>query len=244
MTRPVARGGLVGDRADVRGRVNLVSLDAARDERIAQRRRKRLGGHQRLREARHLHAEFVGALQDDAQERRRADVSGRLQIGHRRDLLLGLPRAAREYRAAECMRAAFEHRARGREVVGKAIVHEVAGAKAGGEQRAREPPVIRRGAFRLVDRARARRTRAARGPIASLRGRRTGAPRVAGRRGRTCARSATSPSASRDVTPAASTSANARAKAGALAFAYATWRASCANCSRSRCSGSRVSSAS
>ena len=43
-----ARLGLVGDRAEVGRRVGLVAGDAARGERIAQARRKRFGGHERL----------------------------------------------------------------------------------------------------------------------------------------------------------------------------------------------------
>src|SRR5205814_684590 len=39
----------------------------------------------------------------------------------------------------------------GREMVRKAVVDEIAAAKAGGEERAHHPPVIRRGALGLAD---------------------------------------------------------------------------------------------
>ncbi len=111
-----------------------------------------VGVHVRLERPRELHAELVGALQDDAQERRRADVAARLQVGDRRHLLLGLPDPAGENRAADRMRAGFEHRPRRREVIREAVVDEVAGPKPGREERAREPPVIGGRAFGLVDR--------------------------------------------------------------------------------------------
>ena len=47
----VARGRLVRDRAYIGGRIGLVCSDAARAQRIAQARRKRLSGHERLLQA-------------------------------------------------------------------------------------------------------------------------------------------------------------------------------------------------
>src|SRR5207244_7939905 len=68
-------------------------------------------------------------------------------------LLLGLADPTREDRAAQRVRAGFEHRAGRREMVRETVVHEIAPAKAGGEQRSREAPVIGGAALRLVDRA-------------------------------------------------------------------------------------------
>src|SRR5438093_606853 len=99
-----------------------------------------------------LDGELVGFFQNDFQKRRRSDVTVRLQIGHRLNLLLRLSDAAREYRAAQCMRAGFDHRSRGREVIGKAVVNEISAPKSGSVQRAGEPPIIGRAPFRLVDR--------------------------------------------------------------------------------------------
>ena len=45
----VTRGCFVRDRADVGRRIDLIAVDAARLPCIAQRRRKRLGGNERLR---------------------------------------------------------------------------------------------------------------------------------------------------------------------------------------------------
>ena len=99
-----------------------------------------------------LHAELVGLFDDGAQIRRRAHVAIGTKLGDRVHLLLGLPGAAGEHGAAQCQRTGFEHRARRREVIRKAIVDEIAGTKARREQRAREPPVIGTAPLRLVDR--------------------------------------------------------------------------------------------
>ena len=125
-------------RAEVGRRVGLVAGDAARER----ARRAALGGNaspdtSALVEARQRDAQLVGLLEDDLEERRRADVAVRLQVGHRLHLLLGLADAAREHRAAQRVRAGLEHRARRREVVGEAVVDEVAAAEARREQRPR-----------------------------------------------------------------------------------------------------------
>ena len=90
---------------------------------------------------------------DELEERRRADVAVGPQVGDRVHLHLGLAGAAGNHRAAERVRAGLDHRAGRREVVGEAVVHEIAGAKAGGEERARDAPVVAPRALRVVDRA-------------------------------------------------------------------------------------------
>ena len=72
----------------------------------------------------------------------------------RLELLLGIADAAGNDRAAERMRARLENVGAGRQVIGKRIVHDVAGAEAGGKQRARAAAEIVAVAFRLEDRAR------------------------------------------------------------------------------------------
>ncbi len=100
---PFARLGLVGDRAEVGRRVRLVAGDAAGER----ARRERLRGkasrrNERLGETRQRDAHLVRLLENDLEERRRADVAGRPQLGHRLHLLLGLPDPGRETR---CSRA-------------------------------------------------------------------------------------------------------------------------------------------
>src|SRR5690606_41829198 len=59
----------------------------------------------------------------------------------------GVAGAGGDHGAAEAARAAVEHPAAGGQVIGKAVVHDVAGAEAGGEERALEAPEA--GACRL-----------------------------------------------------------------------------------------------
>ena len=104
-------------------------------ERIADDRQEGLARHQRLLQARQSHAELIRLVENDPEERRRAHVPVGLKIGHRLHLLLGLPGAAGEDGAAQRVRAGLEHRPCRREVIGKAVVDEVAAAETGGEQR-------------------------------------------------------------------------------------------------------------
>src|SRR5437762_3596130 len=119
---------------------------------MTQARQKRLTRTERLAQARQFDAKLVRFLQNDFQKRRRPDVAIGLQIRHRLNLLLSLADAAGKHRAAERVRAGFHHRARWREVIGEAIVDEIAATKSRGVQRTREPPVIGRAAFGLANR--------------------------------------------------------------------------------------------
>ena len=118
--------------------------------------RKRLGRTQSaFDEARDLHAHFVGLLDDDPRETtacRRSRSGSRSAIACTCCSVCPVP--AGNTVQPERVRAGLEHRARRREVIGEAVVHEIARAKPRREQRAREPPVVGRGAFRLVDRPR------------------------------------------------------------------------------------------
>src|SRR3546814_9485807 len=79
-------------------------------------------------------------LEQHLQEIGRAGIGGRAKVGDGLDLLLAVARAARDDGAAEATRGTVQHPAAGRQVVGKAVVHDVAGAKAGGEQRPLQAP--------------------------------------------------------------------------------------------------------
>src|SRR5690606_20807573 len=57
------------------------------------------------------------------------------QVLHGPDLLLRLSGAARENGAADGMGGCLHHRAGGREVIGEAVVHQLAGTKAGSIER-------------------------------------------------------------------------------------------------------------
>ena len=149
----LARRGLVGDQAQVGGAVALVGLDAACAQQVAQRGGEGLAADRGLAQRGQRHAALVGLFQRDAQEAGRAGIGIGTQLGHRLQLQLGVAHAAGKDRAADGVRAAFHHRAGRRQVVAEAVVHQVAGAKAGGEQRAAEAPVVGAGAFGFVDRA-------------------------------------------------------------------------------------------
>jgi hypothetical protein len=99
------------------------------------------------------HAELVRLVEQDAQEGRRADVGVGLQVGDRRELLLGLADAGGKDGAAERVRGGLHHRAGGREVVREGVVHQVAGTETRGEQRARQAVVVGARAFGFVERA-------------------------------------------------------------------------------------------
>ena len=75
-------------------------------------------------------------------------------MSDRLDLLLGVADPTGNDGTAERMRAGFENEAARREVIGKAIVDDIAWAKAGGKKCARRIPKIPAMAFRLEDRPR------------------------------------------------------------------------------------------
>src|SRR3546814_1190709 len=87
-----------------------------------------------------VEAELYRLVEQHLQESGRAGIGGRAKVGDGLDLLLAVARAARDDGAAEATRGTVQHPAAGRQVVGKAVVHDVAGAKAGGEQRPLQAP--------------------------------------------------------------------------------------------------------
>ena len=70
------------------------------------------------------------------------------------ELLLGIADAAWNDRATKRVRAGFENKAAGREMIGEGIVHDVAGTKPGSINGARRAPPIRALALRFEDRPR------------------------------------------------------------------------------------------
>jgi hypothetical protein len=121
---------------------------------IAQRRRKGLAAEHRLGQRDDVRAALGGLLDEDLQKARRADVGVGFEFTHRLQLQLGVADAAGEDGAAECQRARLHHQAARRQVVGKAVVRQVAIAQAGGEHCARQAPVVARVGLGFVDRPR------------------------------------------------------------------------------------------
>jgi hypothetical protein len=144
---------LVGDQAEVGAAVHLRDRDADVLQRGAQHRRQVFRPDLRLFQRRDIGLELVRLLDDQLQERRRADVAGDAHPLDRRDLHLGLAGARRHHRAAERDRAGFEHRARRREVIGVAVEDDVALAEPSGVEAARGAPPVGARPFGVVDRA-------------------------------------------------------------------------------------------
>ena len=143
---------LISDDADIRGAVALQHAEPAAAEFGAQRRRQGFRPDQRLLQRGNVAALARRAVEQDLEEGRRPDIADRPQIGDRAQLLLGLAGAGRDHRAAERLGAALDHRARRGQMIREGVVHEIAGAKPGGEEGPREAPVIRPPALRFVDR--------------------------------------------------------------------------------------------
>ena len=144
--------GFVGDHAEVGAGVGLVGVDAALGTRLLLRREKGFAGHHGFLQARHIGFQFIGLVEDDLQETRRANITRRPKIGDGLYLHFSLADAGRKDRAAELARRAVDHEAGGREVVGERVVHQFSGAKTGGMERAPEAPPVGRLAFGIVDR--------------------------------------------------------------------------------------------
>ena len=151
--QPFARLALVGDDSQLGGAVGLVCRDSARLEERAHYRHEGLARHQRALDRRRRERELVAFLEDQLEERRRADVARRLEVGDGARLHLGLSNAARDHRAAEVMQPRLEHASRGREVVGKTVEHHVSRREPRGDERSRRVPEIGAPALGLVDRA-------------------------------------------------------------------------------------------
>jgi hypothetical protein len=102
----LARFGLVGHQAEVGGAVARVAVDAAGREPVAQRHGKRFAAERGLLQRGQGDAGFVGLLEQDAQEARRADIGVGPEVGHRLQLQLGLASAAGKDGAADRHRTA------------------------------------------------------------------------------------------------------------------------------------------
>ena len=148
------RLGLVGDDADIGRAVALDREHAELLDRRAERGRQGLGADRGVLQAGGVELQLPPLLQQDLQEGGRAGIDGGTEIVDRLHLQLGIADAARKNRAADRMRAAFDHQARRHQVIREGVVHQHAGPGTGGPQRAREAPVVLALAARLVDRPR------------------------------------------------------------------------------------------
>ena len=181
------------------------------------------------------------------QEAGRAGIAAGRQVGDGAHLLLGLTGAAGKDGAAHGVRGGFHHGAGRREVIGKAVVGQLAGA-AGRVQRAGEAPVVGARAFRFIDPGPGEaNTQRAPQPMAEPPKALTGPAGAAAssrlccwRSSSSCLRSSSRASAARESTWRDRRRAAARLWP-ASAPSRGRWRRAAAISSRSRCSGARVS---
>jgi len=144
---------LIGDQSQIGGTVHLVAVDAAIAERLTYRREKGFSADRGLAQAADIGLHLVGLFQQDAQERRRPRIAGRLQVRDGLHLELGLADACREDRAAQRLGAKVDHEAGRREVIGKRVVHQLPCAEPGCVEGAGHAPIVALIGLRIVDRA-------------------------------------------------------------------------------------------
>ena len=106
-----ARPGLIGDDADIGGRVGLVGVDAARGDVLLEGFREGGAGDQRLPDAGGIAAGFRCGIEEDLEEVRRAAIGDRPEGGDHLELLLGLAGPGRDDDAAERPGARIHHEA-------------------------------------------------------------------------------------------------------------------------------------
>ena len=106
-------------------------------------------------EAAGIGADLLGFVEKDFQERGRPRIPVGPHVSDRPDLQLGLSGATRNDGAAERLRARLDHRARRRQMVRVAVVHDVAFAEARreDEQPDQRPDQGREEALLLVEEA-------------------------------------------------------------------------------------------
>ena len=144
--------GFIGDQPDIRGAVGLQDRDAAVVVFLSKRRQQRPAADRAAPDRRDIRARLVRLVENDLEEIGRAGVAVGPVISDRLDLAVGLAGAARDDRTSDGRRGAVEHHAGRREMVGKAVQHDVARAETGGMERAGHPPVIRASALGVGDR--------------------------------------------------------------------------------------------
>ena len=154
VSRNKLRFALVGDDAGLGDGIALQHRDAAAAQLLAKRCGQRRARNQPAFDRGCVLAGLLRGVEQNLQKVRRADVARRLEMHDRLELLLGVADAAGDGGAAERVRAGFENVGAGREMVRERVVHDVAGAKAGGEQRAGRAAKILAMALRLEDRTR------------------------------------------------------------------------------------------
>ena len=127
-------------------------MDAMLRQPVAQRRRKCFATDQRLAQRRHVDAALDCPLHQDLEEARRARVTMRPKVGDRLQLQLGIAHPGGKHGAADRIRARFDHRRGGCQVIAEAVVQQIAGAKTGGMQGAADAPVVGARSLRFIDR--------------------------------------------------------------------------------------------
>jgi len=204
------------------------------------RGRQRLGADESVLDRRDVLAELSRLLDQDLQERRRADIAGGLDGGDGVELQLGVADAARHDGAAQRLQRGLHHDAGRRQVIGEGVVDHVARPEAAGEHGAGAAEIIRLVGVDLEDRP---------GDMKTWRTLLIGtaiSPPIGG------FFFCTSPSmllrntgsfarAAREVTAAGSTSFSQPAKNGALALACAICAGKACISAFSRSAGGRVS---
>ena len=143
---------LIGDQSQLGGGVALIGVDAGGGDVLLQAGRKRLARDQRALQAGYVRAGLARFIDQDFEKRGRADIAVGPEVGYGPQLQLGLAGAARHHGAAQGKGRAFEHRPGRGQVIGEAIMHQLAWAEAGGVKRALEAPEIRPSPLGLVDR--------------------------------------------------------------------------------------------
>ena len=124
--RAVLVVGLPGDHAEIGGGVGLPRLDPRRLEFGAQALRQRRARDQGLADRGDVGVRGARLVEHDLQEIRRAAINARPQMRDRRDELLAVSRPSRNDGAAERDRAALENPPAGRQMIGKAVDHDLA----------------------------------------------------------------------------------------------------------------------
>ena len=150
---PLHRRALIGDIAQIGGGVVLQAGDAPVRILLTQRREQRPAAHDRLGDGKR-HALFIGPVQDHLQEIRRARIGRHADIRRRTHLKVGLADARGHHRRAHRCGAAFEDHSGRRQMVGEAVLHDVARTDPGGMEEPPDPPPVGRCLTRLVDRTR------------------------------------------------------------------------------------------
>ena len=132
----------IGDQAQIGARVCLQGEDAGGLEFLAQPVGQGLARNHGFVDAAGVDARLVGRIEEDLEERRRSRISVGTELADGLDLLFGLSGAGGDHGAADGAGAGLDHHSGRRQVIGKGVVDDVAGAEAGGVHGPAEPPPV------------------------------------------------------------------------------------------------------